>query len=131
MWLFFDKDGYLHEFWFYLGVGLLVYGIPIILIIGGIWTLFCIHWSVGEQIYTGYIYSVDDGLGNSTNGHLRFSKYAGKDEQPSFCVEKANGQQIKELAGSDKKVRVTIPAGFALAAPWDCPIPARVEVVDE
>ena len=90
----------------------------------------CIRWSTGEKIYTGYIYSADDQLGDSTVGHIRFSEYAVEDEQPSFCVKKENGQQIKELAGSGKKVRVTVSTGFAIAVPWNCPIPATVEVVE-
>lgn len=91
----------------------------------------CIQWSPGEAQYTGYIYSAEDGLGDKTRGHLRFSEYAGKDEQPSFCVQKTDGWKIKELAGSGKKVKVTIPAGFKRAWAWDCAIPAQVEEMDD
>lgn len=98
---------------------------------GFIFAFMCVRWSTGEKVYTGYIYSADDHLGDSTSGHLRFSEYAGEDEQPSFCVKKSDGQQLKDLAGSGKKVRVTVPTGFAIAFPWECPIPASVEVVEE
>lgn len=90
----------------------------------------CARVSTGEKQYTGYIYSAEDGIAKTT-GHLRFSENAGMDKQPSFCVDKKDGQQIKDLAGSGKKVKVTIPAGFAIAFPWTCPIPATVEVMEK
>lgn len=102
-----------------------------IVVCGFIATLYCLQISVGEQTLTGYIYSVEDDLGNKTRGHLRFSENAGEDSQPSFCVQKADGHILKELAGSGKKVRVEIPAGFAFAPFWDCAIPAQVEVMEE
>lgn len=90
----------------------------------------CMFISTGEKQYTGYIYSAEDGIAR-TVGHLRFSENAGMDTQPSFCVDKKDGQQIKELAVSGKKVKVTIPAGFAFAFPWTCPIPASIEIMEE
>ena len=90
-----------------------------------------LQWSEGERKLTGYVYSANDGFGNKTTGHIRFSEYAGNDSQPSFCVEKKDGGIVKELAGSGKKVTVTIPAGFAWAPLWDCAIPAKIEVVEE
>lgn len=90
-----------------------------------------IQWSPGEAQYTGYIYSAEDVLGDKTRGNLRFSEYAGKDNQPSFCVQKADGWKIKELAGSGKKVKVTIPTGFKWAWVWDCAIPAQIEEMND
>jgi len=89
-----------------------------------------VHINTGEDIYTGYIYSAQDGIAK-TVGHLRFSESAGMDEQPSFCVNKEDGYQLKQLAGSGKKVRVTRPAGFAIAAPWACTFPASIEILEE
>lgn len=91
--------------------------------------LCCVHINFGEEIYTGYIYSAEDGIAQTT-GHLRFSESAGMDEQPSFCVEKRDGEQLKELAGSGKKVRVTVPAGFTIQVPWVCAFPAKVEAME-
>lgn len=99
--------------------------IPIILIC----ICSCFQLNTGEKQYTGYIYSAEDGIAE-TIGHLRFSENAGYDKQPSFCVDKKDGAQVKELAGSGKKVRVTVPAGFAVAFPWVCGIPAQIEEID-
>lgn len=89
----------------------------------------CFQLNTGDKQYTGYIYSAEDGIAE-TIGHLRFSENAGYDEQPSFCVDKKDGAQVKELAGSGKKVRVTVPAGFTVAFPWVCGIPAQIEEID-
>lgn len=99
----------------------------IICLIG--FSFLCVHLSTGEKQYTGYIYSAEDSIAK-TVGHIRFSENAGMDEQPAFCVDKRDGQQIKDLAGSGKKVRVTIPSGFAFSFPWTCPIPASVEIME-
>lgn len=107
------------------GVGLCLLGNGAILFLA-----FHMQWSPGEAQYTGYIYSAEDGAGDKTRGHLRFSENAGPDGQPSFCVKKADGWRIKELAGSGKKVKVTIPAGFEWAWFWDCAIPASVEEME-
>lgn len=108
-----------------LGIGVITLGM-----FGLIGLAYCIQWSTGEQTLTGYVYSAEDKLGNKTVGHLRFSETAGEDSQPSFCVQKKDGHTLKELAGSGKKVRVKIPAGFAFAPYWDCAIPASVEVME-
>ena len=79
-----------------------------------------LSWST--QNLTGYIYSADSALGYTT-AHIRFSEQAGMDVQPSFCVKTNSdpGKQIKELVGSGKKVRITIPPYFYLAAnPFAC-----------
>lgn len=89
-------------------------------------TLSCVRISTGEKQYTGYIYSAEDSFGKTT-GHIRFSQNAGEDTQPSFCVKKEHGDMVKQYTGTGVKVRVTIPAGFAIAWPWDCPIEATVE----
>ena len=130
MGLFYDDFYHVKLFWVFLGC----FGGFILLI--GLFLLFvfgcsCVNWSTGEKTYTGYIYSAEDEWGDSTEGHLRFSENAGEDVQPAFCVKKNDGQKIKELAGSGKKVRVTVPTGFAFTAPWNCPIPANVEVISE
>ena len=105
-------------------VGILI--IATILLFFGI---LCFHLNTGEKQYTGYIYSAEDGIA-TTVGRLRFSETAGMDEQPSFCVDKRDGKQVKDLAGSGKKVKVIVPAGFALAFPWTCPIPASIELME-
>lgn len=107
-----------------VGSYLIVAGLIVALIL-------CVQWSPGETQYTGYIYSAEDSFGDKTTGHLRFSEAAGKDNQPDFCVQKADGWRIKELAGSGKKVKVTIPAGFKFAWLWDCGIPASIEGMEE
>lgn len=50
-----------------------------------------------------------------------------EDKQPSFCVKKSDSWKLKELAGSEKKVTITIPVGFKIGNPWDCLIPAEVK----
>ena len=105
------------------------FAIPVLLVVIPVVMFLCVQVSTGEKQYTGYIYAAEDGWAK-TVGHLRFSENAGYDEQPSFCVDKKDGQQIKELAGSGKKVRVTIPSGFAIVVPWVCAIPASVEIMD-
>lgn len=96
----------------------------------GIYSLTSI--STGEKTYTGYIYSSEDVL-NKTTGHLRFSESAGEDTQPSFCAAKGSeaGKRIKELAGSGKKVKVTVPSGFSVQM-WygQCPLPVTVEEME-
>lgn len=86
----------------------------------------------GEDTYTGYIYSVTkSGFGKRTAGHLRFSESAGGDSQPSFCVKEEDADYLRSLAGSGKKVRVTIPdAGFVRGEMFTCIIPATVEEVE-
>lgn len=86
-----------------------------------------VSFNFGEQKLTGYIYYVEDTIGDKTVGHIRFSQTAGEDVQPEFCVHKEDGNYLRELAGSDKKVEVTIPAGFAISNIWDCGLPAVVE----
>lgn len=106
------------------GLGVLVLIFVFIAIVG------CFNWNTGEKQYTGYIYSAEDTL-FATTGHLRFSENAGMDEQPAFCVDKANGQKIKDLAGTGKKVKVTIPAGFKVVLPNFCAFPAEIEEMGE
>lgn len=103
-----------------------IFGIVIV----GIFVVAFFNVNFGENIYTGYIYSAEDSIAKTT-GHLRFSENAGMDEQPSFCVNKEDGQQLKELAGSGKKVRVIIPSGFVITAPWACAFPATIEEMGE
>lgn len=90
----------------------------------------CSHIRFGEEVYTGYIYSAEDGL-NTTTGHIRFAENAGEDSQPPFCVARRDGDTIKQYVGTGKKVRVVQPAGFVVAAPWDCAYPVAIEEVEK
>ena len=92
-----------------------------------------IQFNTGEKTYTGYIYSAEDSWDRIV-GHIRFSEYAGKDEQPEFCAIKGSSEakKIKDLAGSGKKVRVSVPAGLHIQM-WygQCGLPATIEEMDE
>jgi hypothetical protein len=105
-------------------------GRTVALFIGVIFIISCFRLNTGEKQYTGYIYSAEDTL-FQTVGHLRFSENAGMDEQPAFCVDKGNGQKIKDLAGTGKKVKVTVPAGFKVVLPFFCAFPAEIEEMGE
>lgn len=85
----------------------------------------CVHWNPGQDTYTGYVYSAEDKL-TRTVGHLRFSQNAGEDSQPSFCVAKEHGDEIRKWVGKETKVAVTVPAGFKLAPFWDCAFEAQI-----
>jgi len=87
-------------------------------------------WNTGEDIYTGYIYSTETFF-DRTNVHIRFSETAGEDTQPSFCVAEEDKEFVQSLAGSGKKVRVTVPAGIVWKFFTSCQIPAHIEVADE
>lgn len=104
-------------------------GLVVLFSVVALFSVSCIHLNTGEKQYTGYIYSAEDGIAK-TVGHLRFSETAGMDKQPSFCVDKRDGKQVKDLAGSGKKVKVIVPAGFAISFPWTCPIPANIELME-
>lgn len=69
--------------------------------------------NLSSQQLTGYIYSATTTWGYTT-GHIRFSEQAGTDAQPEFCVsaDSEAGKKIRELAGSSRKVKVTIPPYF-------------------
>ena len=69
----------------------------------------CFRWQVGTDIRTGYIYSVDEEFGKGMV-HIRLSENAGTDSQEPFCVRGENLEKARALAGSGKKVRVTIPS---------------------
>lgn len=72
----------------------------------------CFRWQIGTDVRTGYIYSVDEAFGEGTV-HIRMGKNAGEDTQEPFCVNDENLEKARSLAGTGKKVRVTIPAtGF-------------------
>lgn len=74
--------------------------------------LTCLRWQIGTDTRTGYIYSVDEEFGKGTV-HIRLSENAGEDSQEPFCVSGENLEKARELAGSGKKVKVTIPStGF-------------------
>lgn len=84
--------------------------------------LVAVNLSFSTSNLTGYIYSADTTFGYTT-GHIRFSEQAGTDAQPQFCVQADSepGKKIVELAGSGKKVKVTIPPYFYFANnPFAC-----------
>lgn len=114
----------MEDFFFYHPIITLVGVTGLMAVFGGFCS--CFYWNIGEKTYTGYIYSAEDSY-TKTVGQIRFSQNAGTDEQPSFCVKKEHGDNIRKYAGTDTKVKVTIPTGIAVAFPWDCPIEAVVE----
>lgn len=74
--------------------------------------LTCLRWQIGTDVMTGYIYSVEEQFGRGTV-HIRLGENAGADSQEPFCVSGDNLDKARELAGSGKKVKVTIPStGF-------------------
>lgn len=87
-------------------VGSLVFGLifAVVLMLG-------LQWNLGDDTYTGYIYSVE-GVFDRVKGHIRFSQNAGSDEQPSFCVAKERREELEQYVGKDIKVQVSVPAGF-------------------
>lgn len=74
--------------------------------------LLCLRWQIGTDVMTGYIYSVEEQFGKG-KVHIRLGENAGADSQEPFCVSGENLEKARELAGSGKKVKVTIPStGF-------------------
>ena len=74
--------------------------------------IMCFRWQIGTDTRTGYIYSVDEKFGKGTV-HIRLGENAGADAQEPFCVSGENLEKARALAGTSKKVKVTIPAsGF-------------------
>lgn len=74
--------------------------------------LLCMRWQIGTDTMTGYIYSVEEKFGKGTV-HIRLGEAAGEDSQQPFCVSGDNLDKARALAGSSKKVKVTIPStGF-------------------
>lgn len=69
------------------------------------------RWQISDQLYTGYIYSRDSVFGYTTY-HIRFSKYAGEDKQPSFSVRAGSDEEreLDRFVGTDKPVRVMVKA---------------------
>lgn len=70
---------------------------------------YCFRWKIGTDVMTGYIYSVEEEFGRGTV-HIRLGENAGADSQEPFCVRGENLEKARALAGSGKKVKVTIPA---------------------
>lgn len=105
-------------------------GLPIIIGII-IFSLGFVHIDFGEDIYSGYIYSVEH-VGNNTQIHLRFSETAGKDEQPTVCTDKKDDAILEGLINTGKKVKVTKPNGGVKIVPfWECAYPVNIEVIEE
>jgi len=85
-------------------------GIYVVLAVVAILT--CLRWKIGTDVMTGYIYSVEEEFGRGTV-HIRLGENAGADSQEPFCVRGENLEKARGLAGSGKKVKVTIPStGF-------------------
>lgn len=115
--------------WSELWMGLIIF---VGLILVGA-TMFSFKWHIGDSQYTGYIYSAESAFGYVT-GHLRFSENAGEDTQPSFCVvEREQGDLVRSLAGSGKKVKITVSSkGFFFANnPFECSGNTTIEVMDK
>lgn len=103
-----DRSMWEGEVRMFLGFGLCILN----LLVAGVALLLCLRWQMGTDIQTGYIYAVEEYFGKGTV-HLRMSLEAGKDSQEPFCVDGDNLEKARALAGTGKKVRVTIPAaGF-------------------
>lgn len=105
------------------GIGFIVIFLAAITYIG-----LALKWNLGENTYTGYIYSVT-GEFNRAVGHIRFSQNAGGDSQPSFCVESYRREELEQYVGKDIKVRVTVPAGLKWTI-TECAFPAHIEVAE-
>ena len=119
IWEFVDDEPELGVIWFLVGI------IPVV----GILSL--THINTGENIYTGYVYSTEN-VFDKTVVHIRFSKEAGEDAQPSFCVKTSNelSEKFKSLAGTDTKIKVKIPSGFAMNM-WYGQCPIEAELIEE
>lgn len=90
-----------------------------------------VHIDFGEDIYSGYIYSVEH-VGNNTKIHLRFSETAGKDEQPEVCIDKKDDAKLDGLINTGKKVKIVKPYGGIKIAPfWECAYPVEIEKIEE
>lgn len=90
-----------------------------------------VHIDFGEDIYSGYIYSVEH-VGDNTKIHLRFSETAGKDEQPEVCINKKDDAKLEGLINTGKKVKITKPfGGFKIAPFWECAYPVEIEKIEE
>lgn len=104
--------------------------IPIIIVVI-FFLLGFVHIDFGEDIYSGYIYSVEH-VGNNTKIHLRFSETAGKDEQPEVCIDKKDDAKLDGLINTGKKVKVIKPYGGVKIAPfWECAYPVEIEKIEE
>lgn len=111
----------------------LIFGFIVVPIIIGVivFSLGFVHIDFGEDIYSGYIYSVEH-VGNNTQIHLRFSETAGKDEQPTVCIDKKDDVILEGLINTGKKVKVTKPNGGVKIVPfWECAYPVNIEVIEE
>ena len=98
-----------------------------ILVIGAILSF---GFSIGDNYYTGYIYSAETAWGR-TIGELRFSQDAGEDHQPSFCVYGEQAEKAKELAGSGIKVRVhEKPTGLHFKGLFGCFADTEIEILE-
>ena len=96
-----------------------------------IFALGFVHIDFGEDIYSGYIYSVEH-VGDNTKIHLRFSETAGKDEQPEVCIDKKDDAKLDGLINTGKKVKITKPfGGFKIAPFWECAYPVEIEKTEE
>lgn len=103
----------------------------IICIIAAMWT-FCLfaRCRFTSSKLTGYIYATED-VFDMTTAHIRFSETAGADEQQPFCVAPEDRELVRSLAGSGKKVSVSVPAGLRLVPFWECAFPGEITILEE
>lgn len=94
-------------------------------VFGIIWLIaFCVsmQFSPGTQHYTGYIYTTSNRFGYTT-ADIRYSQNAGVDTQPTICAPSNSkaGQEMVAVAGTNKKVNITVPSYFYFAEnPFAC-----------
>jgi hypothetical protein len=111
-------------------IATLCVGLPLIILFI-FFSLGFVHIDFGEDIYSGYIYSVEH-VGDNTKIHLRFSETAGKDEQPEVCIDKKDDAKLDGLINTGKKVKITKPfGGFKIAPFWECAYPVEIEKIEE
>lgn len=104
-------------------------GFPLIIVIA-CFLLGFVHIDFGEDVYTGYIYSVEH-VGDNTKIHLRFSENAGKDEQPEVCIDKKDDAKLDGLINTGKKVKIIKPyGGFKIVPFWQCAYPVDIETME-
>lgn len=122
------KKGYIDTelllFW-WMVFGAVVY-IAIVSIFG-----FFTGWSIRDNYYTGYIYTVSTAF-DRTIAKLRFSENAGEDKQPSFCVYGEEAKKAIKLAGSGIKVRVhEKETAFHFKSFLGCNADTEIEILED
>lgn len=112
------------DFCFFGGmVGAIIFGFIFVIVL-----MLGLQWNLGDDTYTGYIYSVE-GVFDRVKGHIRYSQNAGSDQQPSFCVAKERREELEQYVGKDIKVQVKVPAGFGWSL-TECVNQATIKVME-